>query len=114
MADLLLPRRRMVQRAVEQRGGAGLGRCCGRRARWRAAADHLATHPGACRAAHARLGQPGARRGQDMSAPLSRLAPSPPSGHGPRLLHRSRGAALLLAMLTVTLVATFAASAMWQ
>ena len=33
---------------------------------------------------------------------------------GPRMWHRSRGAALLLAMLTVTLVATFAAAAMWQ
>lgn len=32
----------------------------------------------------------------------------------PRTLQRSRGAALLLAMLTVTLVATFAAAAMWQ
>lgn len=31
-----------------------------------------------------------------------------------RQIHRQRGAALLLAMLTVTLVATFAASAMWQ
>ena len=29
-------------------------------------------------------------------------------------MHRARGAALLMAMLTVTLVATFAASAMWQ
>ena len=28
--------------------------------------------------------------------------------------HRARGAALLAAMLTVTLVATFAAAAMWQ
>ena len=28
--------------------------------------------------------------------------------------HRQRGAALLLAMLTVTLVATFAAAAVWQ
>ena len=33
---------------------------------------------------------------------------------GTRRLHRARGAALLAAMLTVTLVATFAASAMWQ
>ncbi|WP_082517120.1 type II secretion system minor pseudopilin GspK [Acidovorax sp. Leaf78] len=33
---------------------------------------------------------------------------------GARRLHQARGAALLLAMLTVTLVATFAASAMWQ
>ena len=32
----------------------------------------------------------------------------------PALRHRARGAALLAAMLTVTLVATFAASAMWQ
>lgn len=32
----------------------------------------------------------------------------------PQPFHRSRGAALLLAMLTVTLVATFAAAAMWQ
>lgn len=31
-----------------------------------------------------------------------------------RPVHRARGAALLAAMLTVTLVATFAASAMWQ
>ncbi|MBV7540112.1 type II secretion system minor pseudopilin GspK [Acidovorax sp. sic0104] len=39
-----------------------------------------------------------------------------PNRHWPgvRPLRRSRGAALLLAMLTVTLVATFAASAMWQ
>jgi len=29
-------------------------------------------------------------------------------------MHRARGAALLAAMLTVTLVATFAAAAMWQ
>lgn len=35
-------------------------------------------------------------------------------GHGARPVHRARGAALLMAMLTVTLVATFAASAMWQ
>lgn len=28
--------------------------------------------------------------------------------------HTQRGAALLMAMLTVTLVATFAAAAMWQ
>ena len=33
---------------------------------------------------------------------------------GARRSHRSRGAALLAAMLTVTLVATFAAAAMWQ
>ncbi|UCU99960.1 type II secretion system minor pseudopilin GspK [Acidovorax radicis] len=33
---------------------------------------------------------------------------------GARRLHRARGAALLAAMLTVTLVATFAAAAMWQ
>ena len=33
--------------------------------------------------------------------------------HAPRRL-RERGAALLAAMLTVTLVATFAAAAMWQ
>lgn len=32
----------------------------------------------------------------------------------PRSLHRQRGAALLAAMLTVTLVATFAAAALWQ
>lgn len=32
----------------------------------------------------------------------------------PRLLKRHRGAALLTAMLTVTLVATFSASALWQ
>ncbi len=31
-----------------------------------------------------------------------------------RLRKRSQGAALLAAMLTVTLVATFAAAAMWQ
>ena len=31
-----------------------------------------------------------------------------------RYRHRSRGAALLTAMLTVTLVATFAAAALWQ
>ena len=43
-----------------------------------------------------------------------RHAPRPPSP-GPRVRRRQvAGAALLLAMLTVTLVATFAASAMWQ
>ena len=64
-----------------------------------------------------------------MSPPLSRCAPSPLGGDatsglakptprwpspGTRPLHRVRGAALLAAMLTVTLVATFAAAAMWQ
>ena len=63
-----------------------------------------------------------------MSPPLRRYAPSPQGDAasglakpvprrpwpGARQIHRARGAALLLAMLTVTLVATFAASAMWQ
>ena len=66
-----------------------------------------------------------------MKSPLSRCAPSPLGGGATRGLakpaprwhsllqrplrrHRTRGAALLAAMLTVTLVATFAAAAMWQ
>ena len=64
-----------------------------------------------------------------MSPPLRRYAPSPqgdaanglakpvprrPWPGARQIRHRARGAALLLAMLTVTLVATFAASAMWQ
>ena len=66
-----------------------------------------------------------------MTTLLSRCAPSSLKGDATRGLakpaprwhsllrgglhrHRARGAALLMAMLTVTLVATFAASAMWQ
>ena len=58
-----------------------------------------------------------------MRVPLRGGAASPPCdtrpvyrSHrpAPRPGHRARGAALLAAMLTVTLVATFAASAMWQ
>ena len=65
-----------------------------------------------------------------MNTPLSRFASSRPKGNAARGLtfkpappkhgrgapppQRVRGAALLLAMLTVTLVATFAAAAMWQ
>ena len=56
-------------------------------------------------------------RAQQRPAPHAALRahrpwqPTPPSAHH-RL--RQRGAALLAAMLTVTLVATFAAAAMWQ
>ncbi len=66
-----------------------------------------------------------------MIAPLNRCLPSPRRGDAasgrakpvprqhpwlrrPVHRHSTRGAALLLAMLTVTLVATFAAAAMWQ
>lgn len=42
------------------------------------------------------------------------LAQPRPHRHRVRAPQRARGAALLLAMLTVTLVATFAAAAMWQ
>ena len=49
----------------------------------------------------------------DATGGLARPAPRW-HGPGPRPVRRERGAALLLAMLTVTLVATFAAASMWQ
>src|SRR6218665_1792875 len=98
LADLLLPGRGLVQPLVQQR----LGQQFRRHSRRPAPANHLAGQPGVGRPTHARLGQPGARR----EALMRRASPG--------LRRRARGAALLLAMLTVTLVATFAAAAMWQ
>src|SRR6218665_65203 len=102
LADLLLPGRGLVQPLVQRR----LGQQFRRHPRRPAPANHLAGQPGAGRPAHARLGQPGARREALMRPPGLRASPG--------LRRRARGAALLLAMLTVTLVATFAAAAMWQ
>jgi hypothetical protein len=72
-------------------------------ARWRAPADQHQPGPGPGRAGHARLGEPLAGRRQVMTqappcAAQRRPRPRPPARRG-----------LLAAMLTVTLVATFAA-----
>src|SRR5262249_50843489 len=99
--DLLLPRQRLGQSAVQRRGGAdpgGAGR--GHRPdhlqppRWRAPDPATARGTRHQRAAAARLGAAHRRRSLVMK--------------------RQHGAALLAAMLTVTLVATFAAAALWQ
>ena len=51
---------------------------------------------------------------REPASPGHRLRPPPTRRKSGKARDASRGAALLLAMLTVTLVATFAAAAMWQ
>ncbi len=86
-------------------------RCAGRdqqrAARWRAAGADAVSGPGHQRASEPRLGPSDAGSGRIMMS-------APPFDRHARCTERQRGAALLLAMMTVALVATLAATALWQ
>src|SRR6185312_9842190 len=106
LANLLLSQQRVDQPALErrrqcggQRGRAWASQRRPQRAGRRAPGAQHSVRPGPERHDHARLGATDVGREQVLK---TRGTPA------------QRGAALLMAMLTVTLVATFAAAAAWQ
>ena len=108
LADLLLPRRRLDQSAVQRRDSDGR-----RHARPPPAPARPARGtpcPTACGwCCTCRRARPSAARSRATGC-----GPPCAEARGHEARQAQRGAALLAAMLTVTLVATFAAAALWQ
>ena len=96
MADLVLPRQRLDQRAVQRRRGTGTAR---RRSARQREASLVRRAPGA-----------GLRR----AAADPRRGAGAAADHEPTAAPPQRGAALLMAMVMLTLVSTLAAGMVWQ